>query len=101
MSIENVELKERNYVTYEDFGAIGDGVTDDFIAIYNTHEYANEHKISVKGTPGKTYYIHDTSLGTDTIHVAVIKTDVDWCGANFIIDDTDLNGAQSYFQNRA
>ena len=90
------DIKERGYVTYEDFGAVGDGVTDDFVAIYKAHEYANENKLPVKGTPGKTYYIHDTSFGTDTIHVAVIKTDVDWCGANFIIDDTDLTVMHGY-----
>ncbi|MBR2432548.1 MAG: hypothetical protein IKB23_06485, partial [Clostridia bacterium] len=86
------ELKlDRDYVTYEDFGAVGDGKTEDFGAIYKTHEYANEHGLSVKGTPGKTYYIRDTKLGTDEVHTAIIKTNVDWCGAHFIIDDTEIS----------
>ena len=80
----NLKL-DRDYVTYEDFGAVGDGKTEDYAAICRTHEYANEHKLTVKGTPGKTYYIKDTKLGTDEVHVAVIKTNVDWCGAHFIV----------------
>ena len=80
----------RDYVTYEDFGAVGDGKTEDFAAICKTHEYANKHKLTVKGTPGKTYYIRDTKCGTDEVHTAIIKTNVDWCGAHFIIDDTNL-----------
>ena len=101
MSCENMELKlDRNYVTYEDFGAVGDGKKDDFGAIYKTHEYANAHSLSVKGTPGKTYYIKDTKLGTDEVHVAVIKTNVDWCGANFIIDDTNLTVMRNYPEER-
>ena len=86
----NFEL-DRDYVTYEDFGAVGDGKTEDFEAIYKTHEYANAHKLTVKGTPGKNYYIRDTKFGTDEVHTAIIKTDVDWCGAHFTIDDTEIS----------
>ena len=87
---------DRDYVTYEDFGAVGDGKTEDFEAIYKTHEYANAHGLTVKGTPGKTYYIKDTTLGTDDVYIAKIQTNVDWCGANFIIDDTDLTVMRGY-----
>lgn len=82
---------EKNFVCYEDFGAVGDGVADDFAAIYKAHEYANEHKLSVLGTPGKTYYIFDTAMGTDTAHTVKITTEVDWRGAHFVIDDRKLS----------
>lgn len=82
---------EKDFVCYEDFGAVGDGVADDFAAIYKAHEYANEHKLKVLGTPGKTYYIFDTTMGTDKVYTAVIKTEVDWRGAHFIIDDRKLS----------
>ena len=83
---------EKNAVYYEDFGAVGDGVTDDFAAIYKAHEYANEHKLPVYGTSGKTYYIFDTTCGRgENPMAAVIKTDVDWRGAHFIIDDTKIS----------
>ena len=50
-------METKNYVTYEDFGAVGDGVTDDFAAIYKAHEYANENKLPVEGKAGaKTIY---------------------------------------------
>ena len=38
------------YLTYEKFGAKGDGVTDDFPAIIATHEAANEQGLPVKAT---------------------------------------------------
>ena len=67
-------------LTYTSFGAVGDGVTDDFEAILMTHEYANENGLSVYAE-GKTYYI-----GRNTV-AARIMTDTDWTGATFIIDD--------------
>ena len=36
-----------DYVTYEDFGAVGDGKADDFEAIVKTHEYANANSFKV------------------------------------------------------
>ena len=97
-----MELKDlnRDYVTYDDFGAVGDGKTNDFEAIYKTHEFANEHKLTVKASPDKTYYIGDTTLGTDEVFVAKIKTNVDWCGAHFIIDDTNLTMRRDYPEER-
>ena len=59
------------YLTYEQFGAKGDGVTDDFHAIMATHAAANEKGLPVRATDGKTYYIGNT------IGPAVVCTDVD------------------------
>lgn len=73
------------YLTYEKFGAKGDGVTDDFQAIIATHSAANEKGLPVKAKGGKTYYIGNTR-GT-----AVIRTDVDFGTAKFIIDDSKVS----------
>ena len=73
------------YLTYEQFGARGDGVTDDFHAIMATHAAANEKGLPVKAGRGKTYYIGNTA-GT-----AVIRTDVDFGTARFIIDDSRVS----------
>ena len=70
------------YLTYEQFGAKGDGVTDDLLAIIATHDAANEKGLPVRATNGKTYYIGNTT-GT-----AVVRTDVDFGTAKFIIDDS-------------
>ncbi len=70
------------YVLYSKFGAVGDGVTDDFDAIFAAHEYANEHKLPVRADAGKTYYIGN--CGTKTV---IIKTDTDWGDAKIVIDD--------------
>ena len=51
------------YVTYEEFGAKGDGVTDDFFPIKATHDYANQKGLTVKAisykndTPGDDIYL--------------------------------------------
>lgn len=70
-----------NSVHYSEFGAKGDGRTDDFEAIKKTHEYANEKGIAVQADKGAKYYI---GAHEDTIDV---KTNVDWRDARFTIDD--------------
>ena len=61
------ELK--NTVSYEDFGAVGDGVTNDFFAIKATHEYANEKGVAVRACRGKTYLISDTRNGSGEVEL--------------------------------
>ncbi len=84
-------MNER-HVTYLDFGAVGDGVHDDFEAIWRAHEYANEHGLPVITDDGKTYYIHETRIDGE-VKSAIIKTDVNWGSSKFIIDDTDIISA--------
>ena len=78
-----VDLMEK--ITYMDLGAKGDGKTDDLKAIIATHEYANKYNVPVKADEGKTFYIGVCSKG------AVIKTNTDFTGASFIIDDQKLS----------
>ena len=99
----DLELSEVTYkrdistVTYEYFGARGDGRTDDFKAIYDAHVFANISGQKVLGNPDATYYIHNTRLQLDpsssveTVVSAPIGTDTDWRGAKFIIDDSDVS----------
>jgi len=75
---------KRGVVHYEDFGAKGDGKTDDYAAIVLAHQFANERGLPVKANDSATYYIG----GGDT--VAVIQTDTDFGKAKFIIDDTNV-----------
>ncbi len=80
-------------IRYTDFGAVGDGVTDDFDAIIAAHDFANKNQLPVKADWGMTFRI---GPGERT---AVIETDTDWTGANIIIDDRDVtssNGSRSY-----
>ena len=42
------------FVSYEQFGAIGDGAHDDFEAIAAAHAYANENGLTVKANAGAT-----------------------------------------------
>ena len=80
----------KKYLCYEDFGAIGDGKTDDFKAIIACHEEANRTGTPVKTKDGKTYYIGGADM------CATIKTDVDFGTSRFIIDDRNVERNTSY-----
>ncbi len=84
-----------DFVTYENFGAVGDGKTDDLEAIVKTHEYANENELSVFASETATYYIS----GAD--RTAHIKTNTDWSTARFIIDDTNVENRSAWVFNIA
>ncbi|MDR2687463.1 MAG: right-handed parallel beta-helix repeat-containing protein [Oscillospiraceae bacterium] len=74
-----------NALYYSDFGAKGDGVTDDFDAIIATHKAANEQSLPVAADLGATYYMNCNSAKT-----AEIQTSTYWGNAKFILDDTDI-----------
>ena len=76
-------------VTYEEFGAVGDGKTDDQKAIVAAHAAANKRRLPVRAGDGKTYYIGGGAK------VAVIKTDVDFGTAKFVIDDRTLENCKA------
>ena len=73
-----------DFVTYEAFGAVGDGVTDDAAAIAAAHAYANEHHLPVKTKPDAVYYIGGGATP------AVIRTNTNFTTSHFIIDDREV-----------
>ncbi|CAN5624748.1 hypothetical protein BH23BAC1_BH23BAC1_39600 [soil metagenome] len=77
-------FKANGFVRYSDFGARGDGKTDDIDAIAAAHTFANQHGLLVKADEGATYYIGGKE------RTAVIRTDTDFGTAAFIIDDTEV-----------
>ena len=79
-----VELPQQRVVRYSQFGAKGDGKTDDIDAIAEAHAFANQHGLPVKADDDATYYIS----GKD--RTAVIQTDTDFGASAFIIDDTNV-----------
>ncbi len=83
--------KKRGYVLYSDFGAKGDGIHEDHEAIRAAHEFANENGFPVKADLQATYYVEKKSAA------AIIKTDTDFRGATFIIDDTRLTSADTCY----
>ena len=78
-------------ITYEMFGAIGDGNHDDYDSLREAHHFVNDlyvnHNIllTVHAVKGHTYYLCDSH----NVPIS-IATNVDWEGANFIIDDFSL-----------
>lgn len=72
------------FLTYEQYGAVGDGKTNDMPAIVRTHEEANREGLPVRAKEGAVYYIAPVAA------CAEIRTDTDWTGATFLIDDRDL-----------
>lgn len=88
----------KNYVSYKDFGAVGDGVTNDFFAMKAAHEYANENGLPVKAEAGKVYYVGN--MEKDGVASPIpVKTDTDFCGAEIIIDDTDIAWCEGQNKN--
>ena len=79
-----LKFKAIGLVRYSDFGARGDGKTDDIDAIAAAHAFANQHGLLVKADDGGTYYIGGKE------RTAVIRTDTDFGTAAFIIDDTEV-----------
>lgn len=83
-------------VSYEAFGAVGDGVADDLPAIVEAHAFANTHDLPVRTKPGATYHLGRRAL------TAVILTDTEWGTSRFVIDDTDVeNHRASLFAVRS
>lgn len=84
-----------DFVTYESFGAVGDGKTDDFEAIVKAHEYANANGLSVFANESAAYYIGGANK------TARIMTNTDWSTARFIIDDTAVENRSAWIFNIA
>jgi len=83
-TVVGATLEDVTPITYEAFGAVGDGRTDDRKAIMAAHAAANEKGLPVRAKDGATYYM---GCGGGT---AIIRTDVDFGTATFIIDDTHV-----------
>ena len=91
VSLNNVsKFKAIGLVRYSDFGATGDGKTDDIDAIAATHAFANQHSLPVKADDGAVYYIGGNN------RTAVVRTDTDFGTASFIIDDTNVQNRNSH-----
>ncbi len=78
------------FVTYEQFGAVGDGIADDLAAIVKAHEYANANHLPVKTDPKACYYLGGKAL------TATIQTDTDWNDSKFIIDDRAVENNKTH-----
>ena len=75
---------KRGWIQYSEFGAKGDGKTDDIDCIAGAHAAANQYGLSVKANESATYYIGRKA------RTAFIRTNTDFGTANFIIDDTEV-----------
>lgn len=85
MQDENTrQILSRGTVTYEDFGAVGDGVADDMEPICKAHDFANLHKLPVRANPKAIYHLGMRNL------TATVGTSTDWSTARFTIDDSGV-----------
>ena len=86
-------IKNVTEIRYEDYGAVGDGVSDDAVAIRKAHEDANVCGLPVIGNPAATYRIGPVDKPI------AIRTNTDWKGAHFVFDDHTIpwyDGAHRY-----
>ena len=89
--------KEVSVVRYEDYEELTDNdKTNDFEALIEVHDYANEGGQPVYAQSGMTYYISET--GGKQI---VIKTDCYFGNAKFIIDDSFITRDSKYAKEAA
>jgi len=84
----------QKWITYEDFGAVGDGKHNDMPAIVQAHAHANENGLPVRAKPGAVYYIAPNQENP-AFNTAKVCTSVDWTGAKFIIDDRNCQNFRS------
>lgn len=84
------KVKDISSVYYKDYGAVGDGVTNDYAAIKAAHEFANQGGQTVYGEAGARYLIASTADEDGVCSPIVIMTDTDWRGATIIIDDRNI-----------
>ena len=92
LSIQSMMIAQEpdKTVYYSEYGAKGDGITDDFDAIIKTHAAANAAGLKVRADKGATYYIGASN------ETAEIQTDTDWGDARFIIDDAKVDVENRY-----
>lgn len=94
LSGQGVNLKHQDKALfYSEYGAVGDGVTNDFDAIIKTHAEANKKGMKVCADAGATYYIGGANK------TAQIQTNTDWGDAKFIIDDTKVENRNAHIFN--
>ena len=87
----NEKIDVRN-IYYSEYGATGNGVTDDFFALKACHDYANQwgHTVNSDG-PTKTYYIGNYLSDKDKATSIIVQTDTNWHGCSFIWDDSGVD----------
>ena len=83
------DTKDVRNIYYKDFGAVGDGQTEDFFAIKACHDYANKWGHTVNADcPLKNYYIGNYLDYKGKPTSIVVQTDTNWHGCTFTFDDT-------------
>ena len=80
----DVFTEDAHKIYYGEYGATGDGSTDDFAALLRTHEVANLTGQTVCADAGKIYYIGEQ------LQTIPVRTDVEWGDASFVIDDRSV-----------
>ncbi|MBQ4032031.1 MAG: hypothetical protein II625_09785 [Bacilli bacterium] len=79
------KLQYINSINYNQFGAKGNGITNDFQYLKKAHDYANLYNLNVEGVTKSTYYIGEIN------EPILVKTNTDLKNSHFIIDDENID----------
>lgn len=79
-----VQSRLRDFVSVKDFGAVGDGVTDDTVAIQTAVDYALQNEVSLQFSSGVTYRI-TSEINFPKYHAGVIRKWISFDGGGSTI----------------
>ena len=92
--LRTVQSKLRENVSAEDFGAVGDGITDDTVAIQTALDFARVRDSGVTLTGGKDYLISSPLIMRD--NAAISNITPDGSSGTFSHNPTRIIGANGF-----
>ena len=96
----NAQLSNKiNYVTVEEFGVIGNGVTDDYVNLQNAIDYACNNKLTLVSKTNRIFYTSQTLRVTKPFYFNFYNSTLRCTDGVAILVDVPDAPTQSYINN--